>query len=453
MFLQVNGGEIVSRAHDSLRESNNQFKLGGSGNYLDGQMDEVGIWNRVLTPAERDALYHLTYEDFAYHYGLPYEDFGDYPKSVVNVYVVNTQLTPVPVEALGLHGINPSGLDFYEWTPDQTSDPMDLLNGYGACEDCSSTEIWPKWDGYMSPFPEAVGAAIETYSDTQQIINAYTMIPSGEITLGSDYYTATTSWNTPFTRHAITFVVGTAQTIQINTTGETPAHLGYGLWDASGLRDSGYQCHDTTACEIRIYPQTSDLYAGALIYLDEGQSIASVTADPAAQAQTGGSGYYYIRWPIWSGGYHTATVGISAATPTPTATPTETPTPTPEATRRPTLTPTPETTGTPLPTTTPTPMGTATPFFTSTLTPIPTVPITASGWVTYQGPITFSWSSTASGLDGVMIDTGSIMGSVLGEATDVINLTNQDNALWVMAALSMALLVLAWAIDTVKNPR
>jgi hypothetical protein len=52
-----------------------------------------------------------------------------------------------------------------------------------------------------------------------------------------------------------------------------------------------------------------------------------------------------------------------------------------------------------------------------------------------------------------MIDTGSIMGNLLGEATDVINLTNQDNALWVMAALSMALLVLAWAIDTVKNPR
>jgi hypothetical protein len=98
-------------------------------------------------------------------------------------------------------------------------------------------------------------------------------------------------------------------------------------------------------------------------------------------------------------------------------------------------------------------MGTATPFFTSTLTPIPTKGITTTGDITYTDPLSFSWSSTASGLDDVMIDTGSIMGNLLGEATDVINLTNQDNALWVMAALSMALLVLAWAIDTVKNPR
>jgi hypothetical protein len=429
MSMSVNGTIIEESISGkcAANSDNAIFTIGRRGstasNYASIIVDEVAMWDRAISDEEISTLYNGGN-------GITYEDTADFSPSgeVVKVVAINGNGTPVAISKIGAQ---------YDSTAD--------WDAGGSCDNCDSTCIWRD----TAITPTLFGAAIEVISDTQTVLG-YTG-DVGAFENNDPRYSM--SWNIPFAFREITFAVGSAHVVKINATGETPAHLGYGLWDASGLRESGYQCHDTTACEIRIYPQTSDLYAGALIYLDEGQSIASVTADPAAQAQTGGSGYYYIRWPIWSGGYHTATVGISAATPTPTATPTETPTPTPDATRRPTLTPTPETTGTPLPTTTPTPMGTATPVYSVTLTPIPTVPVTASGWMTYQGPVTFSWSSTASGLDGVMIDTGSIMGSVLGEATDVINLTNQDNALWVMAALSMALLVLAWAIDTVKNPR
>jgi hypothetical protein len=455
IFVSINGSSSKSGLSFLPVNSTGPLNIGSHGGgysgYWGGTIDEVGLWNRVLTPAERDALYHHTLEGLppgTHHYGLPYADFGDYPKSAINVYVVNAQMTPVPVERLGTYLLGTFGNPMIEWQEAQTSAPNDFISAYGACSDCSSTELWPDWR--LVPQPSEIGAAIETYSDTQQIIQGYSPVPAdADMLFDSNYYTATSAWDTPFVRHAITFVVGTAQTMQINTTGETPAHLGYGLWDASGLRDSGYQCHDATSCEIRIYPQTSDHYAGALIYLDEGQSIASVTADPAAQAQTGGSGYYYIRWPIWSGGYHTATVGISAATPTPTATPTETPTPTPEATRRATLTPTPYETGTPLPTTTPTPMGSATPVFSATLTPIPTTVLSVSGQITRGTPLSLAIATNSI----PMVDTGSALGGILGEATDIINLVNLDNALWVIAALSMSLLVLTWAINTVRNPK
>lgn len=61
--LQINGGAIasVSYTSPSIYSGTAGFGIGGltyPGNYQDGQIDEVGIWKRVLTAAERTALYN-----------------------------------------------------------------------------------------------------------------------------------------------------------------------------------------------------------------------------------------------------------------------------------------------------------------------------------------------------------------------------------------------------------
>lgn len=67
--ISVNNGTPVTLAHTAgIFNSTSVFTLGalsGGGQHLNGALDELGIWKKVLTPAERDALYNsgagLTY--------------------------------------------------------------------------------------------------------------------------------------------------------------------------------------------------------------------------------------------------------------------------------------------------------------------------------------------------------------------------------------------------------
>lgn len=66
IFIQVNGGGTNSAAHaGGAFSSSAKFRLGslvdGAGTntfFLDGLLDAVGVWTRVLTPAERASLYN-----------------------------------------------------------------------------------------------------------------------------------------------------------------------------------------------------------------------------------------------------------------------------------------------------------------------------------------------------------------------------------------------------------
>lgn len=87
------------------------------------------------------------------------------------------------------------------------------------------------------------------------------------------------------------------------------------------------------------------------------------------------------------------------------------------------------------------------------LLPTPTYPVLA---LTDTNPITsgfmiFGETSPEETLP--MPNLGASYNAWLGEATTVIDLVNSDNALWVMSGITMALLVLAWAIEQVKNPK
>jgi hypothetical protein len=67
--IQVNNGPVDSLPYSSgVAISTSPFAIGATGNaidLLDGAVDEVGFWKRVLTAQERTALYNsglgLTY--------------------------------------------------------------------------------------------------------------------------------------------------------------------------------------------------------------------------------------------------------------------------------------------------------------------------------------------------------------------------------------------------------
>lgn len=59
--IQVNGGTVDSAAHATgVRDGTESFRLGAisSSGYWNGREDEVGVWKRVLTAAERTYLYN-----------------------------------------------------------------------------------------------------------------------------------------------------------------------------------------------------------------------------------------------------------------------------------------------------------------------------------------------------------------------------------------------------------
>lgn len=60
--IQVNDGTVNSTATTGVAPSDTtqQFKIGqyGASFYMDGRVDEIGFWKRVLTAAERTALYN-----------------------------------------------------------------------------------------------------------------------------------------------------------------------------------------------------------------------------------------------------------------------------------------------------------------------------------------------------------------------------------------------------------
>ena len=58
--IQVNNGTINTVSHSAgVQDSNGVFRLGEiSGNYLNGRLDGVGVWKRVLTQSERAYLYN-----------------------------------------------------------------------------------------------------------------------------------------------------------------------------------------------------------------------------------------------------------------------------------------------------------------------------------------------------------------------------------------------------------
>ena len=61
MNIQVNNGTADSTAMSStLSDTSTEFDIGSDsiGNYFDGRIDSVGFWKRVLTVAERTALYN-----------------------------------------------------------------------------------------------------------------------------------------------------------------------------------------------------------------------------------------------------------------------------------------------------------------------------------------------------------------------------------------------------------
>ena len=70
--IQVNNGTINTAAHSAgVQDSNSVFRLGEiSDNYLNGRLDGVGVWKRVLTQSERAYLYN-------------YGSGNDYPWPVV----------------------------------------------------------------------------------------------------------------------------------------------------------------------------------------------------------------------------------------------------------------------------------------------------------------------------------------------------------------------------------
>ena len=59
--IQVNNGTINTVSHSvGVQDSNGVFRLGEiSGNYLNGRLDGVGVWKRVLTQSERAYLLQL----------------------------------------------------------------------------------------------------------------------------------------------------------------------------------------------------------------------------------------------------------------------------------------------------------------------------------------------------------------------------------------------------------
>ena len=59
--IQVNNGGVDTTAHTTgIFVGTNDFRLGslGTTNYLDGLLDQCGLWKRVLTPVERAWLYN-----------------------------------------------------------------------------------------------------------------------------------------------------------------------------------------------------------------------------------------------------------------------------------------------------------------------------------------------------------------------------------------------------------
>lgn len=56
--LQLNNGAIVTVAHTGGLNDAGAFVLGSSSGFLNGRLDEFGIWKRVLTVAERTVLYN-----------------------------------------------------------------------------------------------------------------------------------------------------------------------------------------------------------------------------------------------------------------------------------------------------------------------------------------------------------------------------------------------------------
>lgn len=69
--IVVNAGTPVTASYSGgLNDSDSDFRIGQySGSYMDGIIDEVGFWKRVLTSDERTQLYNggagLSYDDFA----------------------------------------------------------------------------------------------------------------------------------------------------------------------------------------------------------------------------------------------------------------------------------------------------------------------------------------------------------------------------------------------------
>ena len=58
--IRLDDEENTQSYSDGLSDGNAAFQIGGfPGNYMDGEIDEVGFWKRVLTQSERDILYNL----------------------------------------------------------------------------------------------------------------------------------------------------------------------------------------------------------------------------------------------------------------------------------------------------------------------------------------------------------------------------------------------------------
>ena len=70
--ISINNGSTVSAAYTfGSANGSSAFELGrrtGGASYLNGALDEMGIWKRVLTAAERTRLYNngagVTYPNF-----------------------------------------------------------------------------------------------------------------------------------------------------------------------------------------------------------------------------------------------------------------------------------------------------------------------------------------------------------------------------------------------------
>ncbi len=71
LFYWINGDDAGTPAYTSVLTTEKSYDIGksGAGNYMDGKIDEMSLWNRILTQEEIDDLYNsgagITYESSA----------------------------------------------------------------------------------------------------------------------------------------------------------------------------------------------------------------------------------------------------------------------------------------------------------------------------------------------------------------------------------------------------
>jgi hypothetical protein len=92
--IRVNNGTVDSTSHSGgIRDGSSPLRFSHSFDWLDGWIDEIGLWKRVLTSEEQDALWNsgsgLSYDQFAGadHTGTAAVTFGGIETSATGTFV------------------------------------------------------------------------------------------------------------------------------------------------------------------------------------------------------------------------------------------------------------------------------------------------------------------------------------------------------------------------------